>query len=314
MMLKPVIILAIATLLTACQSASMQQAVVPASANSGSTMAAGLERPRFSGTGFLNKITPKDFQQAQNISYGTDARQKLDIYRPMLVSTGNVPKPVIVFVHGGSWMNGSKDDYLFLGESLTKAGYITVVINYRLAPEHLYPDFVQDTALALKWVYANIGQYGGNPNKLIVMGHSAGGFNAVEAVDNQRWLQEAGVPVQAIKAVVGIAGPYSYDFRTDSTRSAFPANATPEQVMPSYHVRLDAPPHLLLVGSNDKRVHPRNAEALVQALQQKNIPVQLETIQGASHLSIMAAMATRLSWYKSTRQVVLDYLNKTVPN
>ncbi|RYY78744.1 MAG: alpha/beta hydrolase [Moraxellaceae bacterium] len=265
----------------------------------------------FSGVGFLNGITRKDFNVQSNIAYGADTRQKLDVYQPLAISKSK-PKPVILFVHGGAWEEGSKDDYLFVGESFTRAGYVTVIMNYRLAPAHKYPDYVQDTAQVIQWINQNIARYGGNPQQIVVMGHSAGAFNVVEAVDNARWLSEVNVPVSHIKAVVGIAGPYSYDFRTDSTRDAFPANAVPDQVMPDRHVRADAPPHLLLVGSNDQRVKPANAQRMQAALQAKKIPVQLETVEGANHVSIMAAVATRLSWYKSTRQQILDYLTKTL--
>ena len=265
----------------------------------------------FSGVGFLNGITRKDFTAQYNIAYGQDSRQKLDVYQPLHVSNSK-PRPVVLFVHGGSWEEGSKDDYLFVGESFTHAGYVTVVMNYRLAPAHKYPDYVQDTALAIRWINQNIARYGGNPQQIVVMGHSAGAFNVVEAVDNSRWLAEVNVPVSHIKAVVGIAGPYSYDFRTDSTRDAFPANASPDQVMPDRHVRADAPPHLLLVGSKDQRVNPVNAQRMQAALQARQIPVQLQTVEGANHVSIMAAVATRLSWYKNTRQQILDYLAKTL--
>lgn len=265
----------------------------------------------FSGVGFLNGITRKDFTAQYNIAYGQDSRQKLDVYQPLHVSNSK-PRPVVLFVHGGSWEEGSKDDYLFVGESFTRAGYVTVVMNYRLAPAHKYPDYVQDTALAIQWINQNIARYGGNPQQIVVMGHSAGAFNVVEAVDNSRWLAEVNVPVSHIKAVVGIAGPYSYDFRTDSTRDAFLANASPDQVMPDRHVRADAPPHLLLVGSKDQRVNPVNAQRMQAALQARQIPVQLQTVQGANHVSIMAAVATRLAWYKDTRQQILDYLAKTL--
>lgn len=281
-------------------------------------------KQRFSGTGILNGITPKQFAAHYNLAYGTDPRQRLDVYQPLpstntsanksfSTSSHTQAKPVILFVHGGAWNSGSKDDYLFVGESFTKAGYVTVVMNYRLAPEHQYPDYVRDTALALKWINQHIGSYGGNPQQVVVMGHSAGAFNAIEAVDNQRWLAEVGVPVSSIKAVVGIAGPYSYDFRNDDTRTAFPAGVTPDSVMPDRHVRGDAPPHLLLIGSKDQRVKAINSQNLLRALQAKNIPAQLQVVEGANHISIMATVATRLDWYKDTRQQILDYLAKTLP-
>lgn len=269
-------------------------------------------KQHFSAVGILNALTPKqDFSVQPDIAYGQDQRQKLDVYQP-LQSGHRKPRPVILFVHGGSWEQGSKEDYLFVGESFTRAGYVTVIMNYRLAPAHQYPDYVQDTALAIQWINRNIARYGANPQQIVVMGHSAGAFNVVEAVDNLRWLSEVEVPVSHIRAVIGIAGPYSYDFRTDSSRNAFPASASPDQVMPDRHVRADAPPHLLLTGSNDQRVKLANAQKMQAALQARQIPVQLDTVQGASHVSIMAAVASRLAWYHDTRQQILDYLARTL--
>ena len=267
---------------------------------------------RFSPVHVLNAITQKDFSMKPDIAYGQHPRQKLDVYMPLAQTSDGLAKPVILFVYGGAWTTGNKNDYLFVGESFSKAGYVTAVMNYRLAPQHKYPDYVQDTALALKWISDHIQQYGGDPKQIVVMGHSAGAFNAVEAVDNQRWLDEVNLPVSNIKAVVGIAGPYSYDFRTDGSVNAFSATATPDQVMPDRHIRPDAPPHLLLTASNDQRVKLSNTQKMQAALKKQNIPVQHEVIEGASHVSIMASVATRLNWYKPTREVILNYLNQTL--
>lgn len=307
--------LAMSVILLGCSSCSSlnvsSHAASAASSSSPNDSSMFSIKQYFSGIGFLNGITRKDFTALYNIAYGHDERQKLDIYQP-LHSSNSKPRPVILFVHGGSWKDGSKDDYLFVGESFTRAGYVTVIMNYRLAPAHKYPDYVQDTAQAIQWINQNIARYGGNPQQMVIMGHSAGAFNAVEAVDNARWLNEVNVPVSHIKAVVGIAGPYSYDFRTDKTRQAFPASALPDQVMPDRHVRADAPPHLLLIGSDDQRVKPVNAQKMQAALQVRQVPVQLATVEGANHVTIMAVIATRLSWYKNTRQQILDYLATTL--
>ena len=260
----------------------------------------------------LNGITKKDFSAKDNIAYGEQPRQSLDVYVPSTQTKSAKLRPVILFIYGGAWTTGNKADYVFVGESFTKAGYVTVIADYRLAPQHKYPEYVQDTALAIKWINENIQQYGGDPKQIVVMGHSAGAFNVAEAVDNKRWLNEVNVPVSHVKAVVGIAGPYSYDFRTDGSVNAFPSNATPDQVMPDRHIRADAPPHLLLTASKDQRVKLINTQKMYAALQQQQIPVQHQVIDGAGHVSIMASVASRLNWYKPTRQVILDYLDSVL--
>ena len=311
-MIKPFGALIACLAIVGCSSISNHVSSPPSSAMNQNHSEMQGKASRFSPVSILNGITKKDFTLKHDIAYGQDPRQKLDVYMPLAQASSSLAKPVILFVYGGAWTTGHKDDYLFVGESFSKAGYVTVVMNYRLAPQHQYPEYVQDTASALKWINDNIQHYGGDPKQIVVMGHSAGAFNAVEAVDNRRWLDEVKLPISNIKAVVGIAGPYSYDFRTDGSVNAFPTDATPDQVMPDRHIRADAPPHLLLTASNDQRVKLSNTQKMAAALKQQHIFVQHEVIDGASHASIMASVASRLSWYKPTREVILNFLDQTL--
>ena len=201
--------------LTGCHSMATKNAPIAAKADSTSTISNGIKT-------------------IKNIAYGTDARQQLDIYTP----ADGQRHPVLIFVYGGSWQHGKRQTYGFVGKQFAKSGYTTVVVDYRLAPANVFPDYVLDTASAMGWVYRNIAQYGGNPNQLFVMGHSAGAFNVVSAVDDSRFWKTTGIPNKAILGVIGLAGPYDYDFRSGTTKVAFPANSTRQQVMPVYHIRL----------------------------------------------------------------------------
>ena len=241
----------------------------------------------------------------RDLKYGPDARNVLDLYEP---EGGGANRPVVLFIHGGSWSGGSKAEYVFVGDSLARAGYVTAVMNYRLAPRHPYPDYVQDGALALRWLQDNASRYGGNGARLYVMGHSAGAFNAVELVDNERWLREAGVPIANVKAVVGIAGPYDYDFRQFKSRTAFPAGGDPANIMPSRHVREGAPPHLLLVAGNDGTVDPSNGLKMKAALEARKIPLTFTVLPGVNHITVIGAMSRNLTFLGGTRKAVLDYL------
>lgn len=241
-----------------------------------------------------------------NQQYGPDTRNVLDVYAPPNARNA----PVVLFVHGGSWQGGDKSIYRFVGDSLARAGYVTGVMNYRLAPQNRYPAYVQDAASALRWMRDNATKFGGNPDDLFVTGHSAGGYNAVEMVDNARWLREAGVPISAVRGVVGIAGPYSYDFRDLPSRVAFPEGATPDEVMPDRHVRPDAPPHLLLVAANDTTVYPQNALNMEAALRKAGVPVTRTVLPRLNHITIIAAMARPLTFLGGTRQQVIDFIEQ----
>ena len=242
---------------------------------------------------------------ALNQSYGPDTRNKLDVYAPQNAQGA----PTILFIHGGSWQGGDKSGHAFVGESLARAGYVVGVMNYRLAPQNRYPSYVQDGAAALKWLRDHAEQFGGNPNNLFVSGHSAGGFNAVELVDNTRWLAEVNVPVSSIRGVIGIAGPYSYDFRAYQTRVAFPENGNPDDIMPDRHVRPDAPPHLLLVAANDSVVAPQNALNMEAALQKARIPVQRVVLPRLNHVTIIGAVARNLTWLGGTRAEIIRFVD-----
>lgn len=253
----------------------------------------------------LNTVTStRGLNVTQNVRYGPAPRNVMDVYAPQNVQNA----PVVLFIHGGSWQGGDKEGHKFVGESLARAGYVTGVMNYRLAPEHRYPDYVQDAASALKVLQDRAQSYGGSPDNLFVMGHSAGGFNAVEVVDNARWLQEAGVPIRAVRGVIGVAGPYSYDFRQFPSRVAFPEGGDPADIMPDRHVRPDAPPNLLLVAANDTTVDPYNAVNMEAALKEAGVPVTRTVLPGLNHITVIAAMARPLTFLGDTRQQVIDFI------
>ena len=259
--------------------------------------------------------SPRGLTVLRDQAYGPGERQKLDLYLPEGVTLrgakaapGTHSRPTVLFIHGGSWQGGDKAGHQFVGDSLARAGYVVGVMNYRLAPEYRYPSYVQDAASALKWLRDRAPEWGGDPDNLFVMGHSAGGFNAVELADNARWLQEVGVPVSALRGVIGIAGPYSYDFRAFPSRVAFPEGATPDEVMPDRHVRPDAPPHLLLVAANDTTVYPQNALNMEAALKAAGVPVERVVLPGLNHLTVIGAVARNLTFLGGTRAEVLRFI------
>ncbi|MFC4453242.1 alpha/beta hydrolase [Deinococcus sonorensis] len=260
-----------------------------------------------SPVGTLNAVvSTSGLTVTRDLHYGPDARNVLDLYAPQKASG----LPVVLFIHGGSWTSGDKNEYKFVGDSLARGGYLVAVMSYRLAPEHPYPDYIQDAAQALRWLRDHARDYGGDPDDLFVSGHSAGAFNAVEVVDNARWLAEAGVPVSAVRGVVGVAGPYSYDYRTLPSRNAFPAGSDPANTMPSGHVRPDAPPHLLLVAGNDQTVEPANATRMEAALKAAGVPVTLTVIPRLNHYTIIGALARPLTFLGPTRSLMLNFLKQ----
>lgn len=256
---------------------------------------------------------------SKNILYGDEPLQDLDVYYPKSLTKAMKAEssiigsyPMVVFVHGGSWENGNKDQYAFVGQSLAQAGYVTAVINYRKAPEHVYPDYVEDAAQAIAWSIDNATSLHADPKRLAVVGHSSGAFNAVAAVANEDFLAPYGIKPTDIATVIGIAGPYSYDFRKFDSSTAFAADATPDDVMPDRQIKGEQPPYLLLTAEKDKIVHVTNTIKMTQALKNAGVSVETGEIEGASHATSIGAMAPPLRWINDVRAQVLAYLDKAL--
>ena len=239
----------------------------------------------------VNGITPGDGgveKIAADVAFGSDVRQKLDIYAPAKASNA----PVVLFFYGGSWSNGRRQDYGFAARALAARGFIVVVPDYRLVPQVRFPAFVEDGAAAVAWTSANIARYGGNPAKIAVSGHSAGAHIAMMVTMDRRWLAAAGAP-GAIKAAVGLAGPYDFaPFVPGGAADAALGNASDVRItQPISFVRADAPPVLLLTGDEDTTVLPRNATAMAAALTKLNAPVEVKVYPGIGHIGIILALS-----------------------
>lgn len=243
----------------------------------------------------LNDVTPGDggtAREAMGIAFGSDPRQMLDIYAPRDARHA----PVLVFFYGGSWNSGRRQDYAFAGRAFAAQGFVTVVADYRLVPQVHYPAFVQDGAAAVAWARANIAQYGGDPARIGVTGHSAGAYIAMMLALDPRWLAAAGAP-GAVKAVAGLAGPYDfYPFDPGGAAEiAFSTAADPRETQPIAHVgnapRGSVPPALLQTGDEDVTVKPRNVTALAAALQAAGAEVETRVYPGIGHIGLILAVS-----------------------
>jgi acetyl esterase/lipase len=242
----------------------------------------------FAALEIFNALVPKDDESVRwqvDMAYGPDPRQKLDIYTPR---TNTGPMPMVLFVHGGSWQKGDKRGYGFVGRALAAKGYMTMVMNYRLHPQHRYPAFVEDVALALRWAADNRKSLDGDPDRLFAVGHSAGAYNVAMAVLDERY--SATRPQLA--GVVTMAGPFDFlPLDSKTTIKVFGDVPDLPSTQPINHVRPDAPPFLILHGSADTTVYPRNATALDKALRERGISSELKFYDGVSHVGILLALA-----------------------
>ncbi len=257
----------------------------------------------------FNALVPWDADSrkaADGIAYGAGERRALDIYVPLTQS--DAPRPVIVFFYGGSWNSGTRHGYDFAGRALAAQGFVVVVPDYRLVPEVRFPGFVEDGAAAVRWVRANIAQHGGDGERIVLAGHSAGAYIAAMLANDGRWL---GDDHAAIAGMAGLAGPYDFvPFDTDSSIAAFGQWPDPADTQPVTFADAAAPPALLLTGAEDTTIKPRNAEALAARLSAAGVDAQLVQYAGVDHIDIVTALARPLRGRAPVLEDVTDFTRK----
>lgn len=240
----------------------------------------------------FDALMPKDggVVVARDIRYGPAARQTLDVYRPS--NAGGKPLPVIVFFYGGSWATGTKAGYGFAGRALAARGFVTVVPDYRLVPQVVYPAFVQDGAAAVGWVRRHIAGQGGDPERIVLAGHSAGAYIAAMLAVDERWL---GRDREGVRGLVGLAGPYDFaPFDVDASRNAFGRWPDPQETQPVRWAGAGDPPALLLTGADDTTVRPRNSEMLAARLRAGGVTAELKEYPGVGHVGLVTSLARPL--------------------
>ena len=237
----------------------------------------------------LDALAPKDgYVRYDSLAYGGEERQKLDVYVPV---EARPPFRVVVFFYGGGWKAGQRELYRFVGQALAKRGFLAVVPDYRIFPNARFPDFLEDSAAAVRWVRNNVADYGGDLNHLYLMGHSAGAYNAAMISVNGRYLAAEGLSPEVIAGVVGIAGPYAFNpLLYSSTRPIF-ETADPAETQVAGFAGAGAPPMLLLHGLDDGTVKPVNSRRLAKRLERAGTAVELIEYEGLGHYLIVAALA-----------------------
>jgi acetyl esterase/lipase len=263
----------------ACCAALLLAAIAAVTAGCTTLMFAGANIPAAFG----------DYELRRDLAYGRHARQRLDVYVPEHVPPGGAP--VVVFWHGGGWIDGDRARYRFVGATLADAGYVVVLPDYRLYPEVRFPAFVDDAALALKWVHDNAVRFGGDAGNLFVMGHSAGAHQAALLALDPRYLDAVGGDRRWIRGLIGLSGPYALVPDTDLLRSIFAAPATPADWQAVAHVDGVAPPTLLAHGANDGIVWIAHSEALATALRAAGVDVTLRRYPHRNHADTVAALS-----------------------
>jgi len=254
------------------------------------------------GLGILN-LAPA-FSQTKIVYgtvYGPEAWQRLDIYIPR--ERGDRRLPVVVFFYGGRWTTGKKEYYRFAGDAFAKQGYIAVIPDYSKYPRVHFPAFVEDGAKAMAWVYDHTADYGGNPDRIFVAGHSAGAHIGALLSANPAYLTRQGKERSAVvRGFAGLAGPYAFTPDEPDLQDIFgPPERYPAMQVTTF-IDGTQPPMLLLYGDADTAVRRFNLDRLETRIREKGGIVKSVIYPGVGHLWIVAA----LSWVNFRAPPVLD--------
>ena len=259
----------------------------------------------------LNGVAQGPFTVTHNIAYAPNPRESLDVYKPAHAHNA----PVVVFYYGGSWQDGDKAMYRFVGAALASKGVVTIIPNYRVYPDTLFPGFLQDSAAAFAWAHAHAADYGGNPGQIFVMGHSAGAYNAAMLALDPEWLAPFGLsPQRDIAGFIGLAGPYDFLPLTDPIlKKIFGPPGQLARTQPINFVTSGAPPAFLAAGTADHTVNPGNTTRLAKRLAHAGDSVTVKLYPGINHTKLIGAFSPLLRWMAPVFKDSLAFIQHTPP-
>jgi acetyl esterase/lipase len=257
----------------------------------------------------VNAVVPSaTYRRTVGLPFDPHARNLLDVYQPASASGAS---PVVIFFYGGNWATGNRTDYVFAGEALASMGYVAVLPDYRLYPEVRFPGFLEDCAEAVRWTVDHIAQLGGDPERVFLMGHSAGAYNAAMLALDAAYLRGVGIEAGRVRGLIGLAGPYDFlPLQSRVTKSVFGFPDTPITTQPIHFVTAQAPPALLITGSGDKVVDPGNSARLAARLLQSGVPAREIVYPRLGHAALVGALARPLRWLAPVLDDVAQFVSE----
>ena len=216
-----------------------------------------------------------------NIAYGTSPRETLDIY-----AGEKAGGPVLVYLHGGYWRSGSKEDNANFVPAFTQRGANVALIEYDLCPQVTVTDIVRQTRAAIAWVYRNIAAYGGDPAKFYVSGHSAGGHLTAMVLAHD-WEKEA-MPADFIKGAVAMSGVHDLDvvMRIGANEQIRMTPEIAEQNSPMRHPPRVACPLLVAVGAVEPEGWRQMSKDYFAFCQSRGLKAEYLEVPGANHYTM----------------------------
>lgn len=266
----------------------------------------GCEATLFAGLNATDQH--RDITQRADIVFDEANHLALDVYAPAQASHA----PVVVFFYGGTWVQGERAWYRFVGTALAAHGVVAVIPDYRKYPTVRLDGFMQDAARAVAWAHAHATELGGAPDDVFVMGHSAGGQIAALLATDPEWLNAHGLQPGDLAGMIGLAGCYDFvPVPRDDAIMLGVFGATPAEQrrgQPVSYVRGAEPPMLLLQGTDDDDVEPSNAISLYRATQTAGEDSRLRTYPGVGHEALLFALSRPLRDKAPTLDDVIAFI------
>lgn len=251
----------------------------------------------------------KQLSEHRDIVFDPVRHLALDIYAPHAAHN----LPVVVFFYGGSWQDGKRQWYRWMGETLARHGLVVAIADYRKYPQVHLKGFMSDAANAVAWVRAHAADYGGNPQELFLMGHSAGAHIGALLATDGRWLRRVGMTPQDLSGFIGLAGPYDFLPLTDPTFIDL-FGSTPQAQANSQPVNFvdgDEPPMLLLQGTTDDYVAPQNARSLAEHMQEQGEVAIVHFYSGSGHVRLLLSFSALLRHSSTALDDTLRFIHHT---
>ena len=224
----------------------------------------------------------------QNIAYGHEEIQKLDIYAPK----NSDAAPVLISIHGGGWILGSKNSWAIPAEALLSKGILSVSIDHGLAPQYRIEDMITHVRQAIAWIYENIAQYGGDPNRIYIYGVSAGAHLATTTL-MPNWHNEYALPEDVIKGVIAASGIYDlctlvYAPQSDSQKALQLTIKEALNASPLYHLPKHSIPSIITYGKKEPFIlYHLEAGEYAKKLQGANCEVTVIEVADANHFDMI---------------------------
>ncbi len=265
---------------------------------------AGVRKGVFAG---LKLAGHKPGKAIKNLHYGREAGQVLDIFLPKEGFRGTQ----VVFLHGGGWRSGSKDEYAYLGAAMAAYGITCAVVGYRLYPEVRYPLFVEDVAHAVSWLRRDGLRYGFADAPIYLMGHSAGAHIACLMALDERYRALAMLDETSVAGVIGLSGVYRFRPETSPVYSDIFSSAEPgfESVKPINYVGDKKVPILMLHGDKDGVIGIKNAQQMLQAAASVGQKAVLHPLPGYGHVRPIFDFLPFMPNHQRTMSVLLSFMS-----